>query len=121
MSTDCIQLTGIACEAIMGVYDWERLAKRPLVFDLKLMGINTRQAAQTDDVQDTLDYQAVTEGLQQLVGASQYKLLETLAEHVATWLFDTFAVPKIEITLHKPNVLEGVQDVCITIVRDRHA
>ena len=40
---DIIFIRGLKCETILGVYDWERVARRPVVIDLEI-GAASREA-----------------------------------------------------------------------------
>ena len=55
---DTIFIRGLKVETIIGIYDWERTLVRPLVFDLEL-GTDTREAAASDRMRDSIDYAAV--------------------------------------------------------------
>ena len=56
---DIIFLGGLEIQTIIGIYDWEREAKQTVVLDIE-MAFDIREAAETDDIQYTLDYKAVS-------------------------------------------------------------
>jgi 7,8-dihydroneopterin aldolase/epimerase/oxygenase len=117
--SDLIVLEGLEVQALIGVYDWERAARRPLVFDLRLR-VDLRRAGRSDDVADTVDYAAVAEQVSALVAQSTPQLLETLAESLCAHLFARFmAIEAIELVVHKPGILPQVRDVRIEICRQR--
>ena len=115
---DIICLSGIQCEGVIGVYDWERNAPRPLVVDLQLPTQASHAAAQ-DDVADTVDYAAVVTCVRELVAQRADALLETLAHHLVQVLLSHFQLSWIQLTLHKPQIIDGVDDVSITLYRAR--
>ena len=55
MSVDELTVTGIECFGHHGVFDHERRDGQVFVIDLTL-GLDTRPAAASDDLQDTVDY-----------------------------------------------------------------
>jgi 7,8-dihydroneopterin aldolase/epimerase/oxygenase len=118
---DLILLHGVALHALIGVYDWERTAPRPLIVDLAL-GVDLAPAGDSDAVADTVDYAAVTELLEKVCAAEQPQLLEALAARMVRALFETFqTVQAVTLTVHKPGILSQVKDVAICIHRQRGA
>ena len=55
---DIIFLGGLEIQTIIGIYDWERETKQTVVLDIE-MAFNIQKAAETDDIQHTLDYKTV--------------------------------------------------------------
>lgn len=106
-------------EAVIGVYDWERRIRQPVVIDLE-MGADVARAAASDDVADTLDYKAVSKRVQRFVGESDdCFLVETLAERIAALVLDEFPVPWVRVKLNKVGALRGAKGVGIVIERRR--
>ena len=115
---DIIFIEALQVETVVGVYDWERRIRQPVVIDLE-MGADVASAAASDDVADTLDYKAVSKRVQQLVGESSFFLVETLAERIAALVLDEFPVPWVRVKLNKVGALRGAKGVGIVIERGR--
>ena len=113
---DKIYITGIAVDAIVGIWDWERQIPQTVVVDLQ-MAADIARAAQTDRIEDTLDYKAVAKRVRAVVVESQCQLVETLAERIAQTVRDEFDVPWIQVTINKPGALRGAKDVGVVIER----
>ncbi len=113
---DTVFIRDLRIETIIGIYDWERKVKQTVSLDLE-MGADIRAAAATDAIADTLDYKAVAKRLIAFVGASEYQLVETLAEKVAGIVIDEFTVPWLRLTVHKPGAVRGSRDVGVIIER----
>ena len=116
MSVDIVFITDLRIETIIGIYDWERKVKQTISLDLE-MGADIRKSAETDAIEDTLNYKAVAKRLIAFVGESEYQLVETLAEKIAAIVLTEFAVPWVKLTVHKPGALRGSRDVGILIER----
>lgn len=114
---DKIFLHGLKAETLIGVYDWERSRPQTLLFDIDI-ALPERAAAQ-DDIADTIHYGKVCEAVRRELAASDFKLLETLAEYVAQLLFDEFGAVWTRIHVVKPGILPGVREVGIEIERCR--
>ena len=115
-SMDIIFLTDLRIDTVIGIFDWERRIKQTVIFDLE-MGADIRKAAATDSITDTLDYKAVAKRVIQFVEASEFQLVETLAEKVAQLILDEFTVPWVRVKLNKTGAIRGARDVGILIER----
>ena len=117
---DRVFIEGLEIEALIGIYDWERRVRQPLVFDLE-MGFDNRVPAASDDIAHTLDYKAVSTRIRELVDASGYGLVETLAERVADCVLAEFPVQHLRLKLSKPGAVRGARAVGVIIERSRRA
>ena len=117
-SDDRIFLRGLSIECIIGFIEWERRVKQTVVLDIE-MPVDCRAAARTDGVADTLDYKRVAKRVIAFVTASQYKLVETLAERVAELILEEFGVAWVRLTLNKPGAIRDSRDVGVMIERRR--
>jgi len=113
---DTVRIRGLKVEAIVGVHDWERRLPRPVVIDLEL-ATDVARAAKSDALKDALDYAAVAGAVAEFVGASQFQLVETLAERLAEKLRAQFGVAWVKLEVHKPGAVPGAQDVSVSIQR----
>jgi dihydroneopterin aldolase len=115
---DKIFIRGLKVETIIGIYDWERTLQRPLVFDVEL-GCDTREAASSDRMRDSIDYAAVGQTIRDIALELKPQLLETLAEKIARTLFDRFPVLSVRLTIDKPGAIPDVKGVGVEIDRRR--
>ena len=115
---DIIFLRGLRIETIIGIYDWERTVKQTVIIDLD-MAADIRKAAASDHIADTLDYKAVSKRIIAFVEASEFFLVETLAEKIARILIEEFGVPWVRVTLNKKGAIRGASDVGIIIERGK--
>ena len=65
---DRVFIEGLQIETLIGIYDWERRIRQPLVFDIEMAFDNSKPAS-TDAIEDTLDYKAVSKRLIAFAGA----------------------------------------------------
>jgi len=115
---DRIFLHGLTVECIIGFIDWERRVKQNVVLDIELP-VDCRRAALTDEVADTLDYKKVAKRVLAFVGASEFRLVETLAHRVALLILEEFAVEWVRVALNKPGAIRDSRDVGVVIERSR--
>ena len=115
-AVDKVFIEGLSVDAVIGVFDWEKQVRQPLIFDLD-MAWDIRVAAATDDLAHALDYGAVTEFVERFVREQHFQLLESLLERLAEALRVEFAIPWIRIKVRKPAVVPQAKAVGITIER----
>ena len=118
--TDELSVTGIECFAHHGVFDFERREGQVFVVDLAL-GIDTRPAAASDDLVDTVNYGTLVADVKAAVERDPVDLIETVAQRITdVCLMDT-RVEWARVTLHKPDapIDATYSDVALTITRTR--
>ena len=113
---DKVFIHGLKVDAVIGVYDWEKQVRQPLIFDLE-MAWDIRVAAATDDLMHALNYQAVTEYVESFVREQHFQLLESLIERLADALIKEFGMPWIGIKVEKPAVVPQSRVVGLYIER----
>lgn len=115
---DRIFLRGLAIDCVIGFIEWERRIKQTVVIDLELP-VDCRAAAVRDQVEDTLDYKKVAKRVIAFVEASEFQLVETLAERIAQLILAEFAVEWVRVAVNKPGAIRGSRDVGVAIERTR--
>jgi dihydroneopterin aldolase len=117
-SGDRIFLRGLTAECVIGFIDWERRVKQTVVVDLELP-VDCRHAALSDDVTDTVDYKKVSKRVLAFIEASEFKLVETLAQRLAMLILEEFAIEWIRLSINKPGAIRNSRDVGVSIERSR--
>ena len=113
---DIVFIKNLKIDAVIGVFDWEREIKQALYFDFE-MAADISKAANSDELKDTLDYNALSIAVTQFVGKSSFQLIETLAERVAELIIQDFNVPWLRLRLNKKGAIKNADDVGIIIER----
>ena len=109
-----VYIRGLRAEAVIGIHPWEREIRQGLVLDLD-MASDTSRAAASDRIEDALDYAAIADAVTALVEASEYQLIETLAEAVARTVCDQFGVRWLRLQLSKPDAVDAADAVGVVI------
>jgi dihydroneopterin aldolase len=113
---DIIFVRDLKVDCVIGVWEWERKIRQTLHIDLDL-GTDISKSAASDNLDDTLDYKAVTTSVREFVAASEFNLVETLAEKIAMLVLDQYKVPWIRVSINKRGALRHAQDVGVIIER----
>ena len=113
---DIVFIRELRADTVIGVYDWERRVRQTVVLDLELAS-NNRRAAASDQIDDAMDYAAISARVLSFIEASEFQLIETMAERVAEVIIEEFAVPWLRLRLSKPGAVAQARDVGVLIER----
>ncbi|HZK05587.1 MAG TPA: 2-amino-4-hydroxy-6-hydroxymethyldihydropteridine diphosphokinase [Actinomycetaceae bacterium] len=116
--TGTIWLTGISAHAHHGVFAFERDQGQRFVIDVGFE-VDTRPAARSDDVADTVSYAEVADAVHGILTGEPVNLVETLAERIAAVTLSFPGVSAATVVIHKPEAPIAVpfEDVTLTIHR----
>lgn len=115
---DIIYIRDLRVETVIGIYDWERRIRQTVRLDIDL-ATDIHKAAASDDIADTLSYKDVAKRVAGFIGASEFLLLEAMAERTAELILTEFPTPWIRLTVGKPSAVTGASEVGVTIERGR--
>ena len=115
---DKIILTDLRIDAVIGIWDWEKRNPQTISIDLE-MQMDTKKASQSDSIEDVLDYKAVSKRVKQFIQASQFNLIETLAENVAKIILEEFDVQWLKLSISKPFAIRDSRNVGVSIERTK--
>lgn len=115
---DIVFIEGLTIDTVIGIYDWERRVRQPVTLDIEMAFDNARPAA-SERIEDTLDYKTVSKRLTVFVEASEFGLVETLAERCAQLIRDEFGVAWVRLKLSKPGAVRGAKSVGVVVERGR--
>lgn len=113
---DIVYIKELEVETVIGIYDWERKIRQRVNLDLE-MGTDIRKAAASEDIERTLNYKTVSKRLIDFIEQSEFLLVETMAEEIATIVLNEFPVPWLRLRLGKPGAVRGAKDVGVIIER----
>jgi len=100
---DHVRLNDVVFFAHLGVSEAEREVGQRLHIDVDLT-VDLDQASRTDDLHDTVNYEAVFREVSRVVDGSRHRLLESLAGSLARSLLDGFPAQEVRVRVRKPNV-----------------
>jgi len=83
--------------------------------------LNTRLAAEEDDIKKTIDYIEIYEITHDIITRNSYKLVETIAERIAERILEQYDVSRVSVSIRKLKpAIQGVLDyIEIKICRER--
>lgn len=113
---DKIHIRDLKLETIIGIFNWEREVKQEILINIELF-CKLRKAGLSDDLNDTVDYKTLKQKIIKLVENSEYKLIEALAENIASLCLEDEKIEKVRIVVDKPSALHCARSVAVEIER----
>lgn len=115
---DIVYLHNLRVDTVIGVWEWERRIRQTLILDIDL-GTDISRAGETDAIEDTVDYKAVSDRVMDFTRASEFQLIETLATRLANLILEEFDVSWVRLKINKQGVVRNVRDIGVVIERGR--
>lgn len=115
---DRIRLEGLSFHCVIGINDWERVAKQVIELDITLYA-DLSSAAESDDISDTVNYRTISQKVRDFVEGSSFGLVERLADGVARICLEDEKVRRVDVSLRKPGALRLGRSVGLDITRTR--
>lgn len=114
---DAIRIEQLEVLGRVGVPDEERAQPQKLVFTFVLIPLRSF-ADLNDDIRRAVNYAAVCDEVKAFVGQRRDKLIETLADAIASHLLERFEIRRVTVELRK-YILPDTEFVSVTVTRDR--
>jgi len=108
MKKDIVFIRGLRADCVIGIYDFEREILQDVVLDIE-MEANLLSASATDDIEQAIDYKAVSDRIIAFIKKSEFQICEII--------LDEFDVDSVKLTLDKGKILDDVQSVGVIINR----
>lgn len=117
---DRIEVRGLTALGICGVLPEEQERAQPFEVDLDIF-VDLAAAGETDDLDDTVDYGAVTELVERVITTERFGLVERLAARIAEVVLSDDRVHEVSVTVRKlrPPVAQIVATSGVHISRRR--
>ena len=113
---DVVFIKGLKVDTVIGIYDWEREIRQEIVLDIE-MSADVSNAATTDNIEQALNYKDVCRRLSEFVKASEFLLVESLAEEICQIIINEFNVNWVRLKLDKGEAITGAEGVGVIIER----
>jgi dihydroneopterin aldolase len=108
-----IRIRNLRIAAIIGIHDWEREHRQNLTINVELE-YDGSNAAASDDIADALDYSALKKRIIAVTEASDFGLLEALADRLVRLCMEDTRVSRARVEIDKPAALSQADSVSVT-------
>ena len=115
---DTIRINNLRVKVIIGCNDDERTRPQELLITISI-AFDTWNAAATDDLRNTIDYDRLARRITEMAEGTEYMLVETLAQRVADLVLEDERVQGVTVSIVKPGALANASSAEIIINRER--
>ena len=115
---DKVIVKDLLVRGILGINPEERIKKQDILVNL-IMYADIRQAAQTDDIADAVNYKSISKRVIQHIEDGSDFLVEKLVTDLARIIITELGVEKVMVRVEKPGALRFAESVGIEIERSR--
>jgi 7,8-dihydroneopterin aldolase/epimerase/oxygenase len=111
---DTLNIEALKVNTFIGVYAWEQKIKQQLLIDLH---IDSDFSHSHEDLNKTIDYEAVCTTVTEYVESKSFQLIETVANELAHLIKAQFKVPKIIVAVSKPHAIKNAGKIQVVVSR----
>jgi D-erythro-7,8-dihydroneopterin triphosphate epimerase len=113
-----IKIKNLALRTVVGFNEWERNKKQDVLLNVE-MEFEAKKAVEADNVKDSVDYKKIKNEIIAGVEASNFNLLETLANYVLKIIMDHPQVLAAKVEVDKPHSLRFAKSVSVVVSAQR--
>ncbi len=117
--SDRIVLQGVSAHGFHGVLPEERRDGQTFVVDVT-MEVDLSQPGASDDLSDTVNYAEVAGDIVDILTGEPLKLIESVADRIATAVLSRPLVESVQVVVHKPQAPVGHPFTDVQVRIDRH-
>ena len=105
-------------EEIIGFYKHEKEKKQKIIFNI-VLDIDQRSLPDEKNIKSIVDYEKITNKLENLTKSKKYNFLESLAEDSFKEIFEDKRINSIKIKIEKPEAIKNARSVGVEVFKTR--
>lgn len=115
---DKVIIKDLVIRGIIGINDWEREKEQEILVNI-VMFTDTRAAADSDQIEDCVNYRTVAKKVFAHAEAAKRFTVEALANDLAEICLNEKGVEKVQVRVEKPGAVRFAKSVGVEIERAR--
>ena len=105
-------------EEIIGIHEHEKIKKQKIKFNI-ILDVNKNSIPDEKDIKSIVDYEKITNKLENLTKSKKYNFLESLAEDSFKEIFEDERINSVTIKIEKPQAIKKAKSVGVEIFKTR--
>jgi len=105
-------------QEIIGIHEHEKTKKQKIKFNI-VINVNQNTVPDEKDIKSIVDYEKITNKLENLVKNKKYNFLESLAEDSFKEIFEDKRINSVEIKIEKPDAIKNADSVGVEVFKNR--
>ena len=106
-------------QEIIGIHDHEKIKKQKIKFNI-VVGVKQNAVPNEKDIKSIVDYEKITNKLENLVKKKKYNFLESLAEDSFKEIFEDERINTVKIKIEKPDAIKNAGSVGVEVLKTRN-
>ena len=108
----------LVIEEIIGIHEHEKIKKQKIKFNI-VLDINQNSIPDEKDIKSIVDYEKITNKLENLTKNKKYNFLESLAEDSFKEIFEDKRINSVTIKIEKPEAIKKALSVGVEVFKAR--
>ena len=105
-------------QEIIGIHEHEKIKKQKIKFNI-ILDINQNSIPDEKDIKSIVDYEKITNKLENLTKSKKYNFLESLAEDSFKEIFEDKRINSVTIKIEKPEAIKNAESVGVEVFKTR--
>jgi len=105
-------------EEIIGIHEHEKIKKQKIKFNI-VLDVNQSFVPDEKDIKSIVDYEKITNKLENLTKSKKYNFLESLAEDSFKEIFEDKRIDSVTIKIEKPEAIKNAKSVGVEVFKTR--
>jgi len=105
-------------EEIIGIHEHEKIKKQKIKFNI-VVEVDPNTIPDEHNSKSIVDYEKITQKLENLVKTKKYNFLESLAEDSFKEIFEDKRINSVKIKIEKPEAIKNAKSVGVEVFKNR--
>ena len=105
-------------QEIIGIHEHEKIKKQKIKFNI-VVDVNQNTLPNEKDIKSIIDYEKITNKLENLTKKRKYNFLESLAEDSFKEIFEDKRINSVKIKIEKPEAIKNAGSVGVEVFKTR--
>ena len=105
-------------EEIIGIHEHEKIKKQKIKFNITL-DVDQNSVPDDKNIKSIVDYEKITNKLENLTKSKKYNFLESLAEDSFKEIFEDKRINSATIKIEKPEAIKNAKSVGVEVFKTR--
>ena len=103
---------------IIGIHEHEKIKKQKIKFNI-VLDVNQSSVPDEKNIKSIVDYEKITNKLENLTRSKKYNFLESLAEDSFKEIFADERIKSVTIKIEKPEAIKNAKSVGVEVFKTR--
>ena len=105
-------------QEIIGIHEHEKTKKQKIKFNI-VVNVNQNTVPDEKDIKSIVDYEKITNKLENLAKNKKYNFLESLAEDSFKEISEDKRINSVKIKIEKPDAIKNADSVGVEVLKNR--